>query len=47
MLGRKIEELFLDVRVDFYVLIRHDIADYRHIYTDELMLVKGDLAEFV
>lgn len=47
MLGRKIEELFPDIRVDFYVLTRYDIADRRHICTNELMLVKGDLADFI
>lgn len=46
-LGRKIEELFLDVRVDFYVFVRHDIADRRYIYLNELMLVKSDLADFI
>ena len=46
-LGREIEELLPDVRVEFYVFARHDIADRRHTCPNELMLVEGDLADFI
>ena len=46
-LGREIEELFPDVRVDFYVFARHDIADRRHTCPNELMLVEGNLADLI
>ena len=46
-LGREVEELFLDVWVDFYLFAGHDIADRRHTYPNELMLVEGDLADLI